>query len=182
MDQLGYEAHRRLVAPLTGLQAQAFASALDLGCGTGLCGPLLRPIVQRLQGVDLSQPMLDRAAARGVYDALVCADLVEHLQQTPQRHDLVVAADVFIYVGDLDPVFAGVQRVLQPGGVFCFTVESASDEQTVQLHAQLRYAHSLSYLQALARRHGLRVLRTEAQPRRRQRRDAVPGRGLYLGR
>jgi predicted TPR repeat methyltransferase len=182
VEQLGYEAHRRLVTPLAGLQAQAFASALDLGCGTGLCGPLLRPIVRRLEGVDLSQPMLDRAAERVVYDRLVCADLVEHLQQTTQRHDLVVAADVFIYVGDLEPVFEGVRRVLQPGGVFCFTVEPADDHSAVVLHAQLRYAHSLPYLQDLAQRHGLRVLRADAQPLRRQRAQVTPGLYLYLGR
>ena len=182
VEVLGYEAHRRLVAPLVGLQAQAFDSALDLGCGTGLCGPLLRPIVRRLEGLDLSQPMLDRAAARGVYDHLVCADLVQHLQQTPQRHDLVVAADVFIYVGDLEPVFAGVLRVLQPGGVFCFTVEPADDEHPVTLHAQLRYAHSLPYLQGLAQRHGLRLLRADTQPLRQQRAQVTPGLYVYLGR
>ena len=182
VEVLGYEAHRRLVAPLAGLQAQAFESALDLGCGTGLCGPLLRPIVRRLEGLDLSQPMLDRAATRGVYDHLVCADLVQHLQQTAQRHDLLVAADVFIYVGDLEPVFAGVQRVLQPGGVFCFTVEPADDAHPVALHAQLRYAHSLPYLQGLAQRHGLRLLRADTEPLRQQRAQVTPGLYVYLGR
>jgi predicted TPR repeat methyltransferase len=182
VEVLGYEAHRRLVAPLTGLQAQAFESALDLGCGTGLCGPLLRPIVRRLEGLDLSQPMLDQATARGVYDHLVCADLVQHLQQTPARHDLVVAADVFIYVGDLEPVFAGVIRVLRPGGVFCFTVEPADDDHPVVLHAQLRYAHSLPYLQGLAQRHGLRLLRADTQPLRRQRSVETPGLYVYLAR
>lgn len=182
VEVLGYEAHQRLVAPLTALQAQAFDSALDLGCGTGLCGPLLRPIVRRLQGVDLSQPMLDRAAARGVYDQLVCADLVELLRQTGERHDLVVAADVFIYVGDLAPVFAGVARVLRPGGVFCFTVEPADDDgPPVTLHAQLRYAHSLPYLQGLAQQHSLRLLRSDAQPLRRQQAQLTPGRYVYLG-
>jgi predicted TPR repeat methyltransferase len=180
VEVLGYEAHRRLVAPLAALQTQAFESALDLGCGTGLCGPLLRPIVRRLEGLDLSQPMLDRAAARGVYDHLVCADLVQHLQQTAARHDLVVAADVFIYVGDLEPVFAGVQRVLQPGGVFCFTVEPADDAQPVTLHAQLRYAHSLPYLQGLAQRHGLRLLRADTEPLRQQRAQVTPGLYVYL--
>ncbi len=182
VEVLGYEAHRRLVAPLAGLQTLAFDSALDLGCGTGLCGPLLRPIVRRLEGLDLSQPMLDQAAARGVYDRLICADLVQHLQQTASRHDLVVAADVFIYVGDLEPVFAGVARVLQPGGVFCFTVEPADDDRPVALHAQLRYAHSLPYLQGLAQRHGLRLLRADAQPLRQQRAQVTPGLYVYLGR
>ena len=82
VDVLGYQAHRQLVTPLAGLQTQAFESALDLGCGTGLCGPLLRPLVRLLTGLDLSQAMLDRAAARNVYDRLVQADLVDHLGST----------------------------------------------------------------------------------------------------
>jgi predicted TPR repeat methyltransferase len=181
VDVLGYQAHRQLVTPLAGLQAQAFESALDLGCGTGLCGPLLRPIVRQLAGLDLSQAMLDQAAARGVYDRLIKADLVDHLRQTPERHDLVVAADVFIYVGELDAVFAGVVRVLQPGGVFCFSVEQAQDERPVALTAQMRYAHSLPYLEGLAQRHGLRLLRSVAEPIRQDRTQAIPGLYVYLG-
>jgi predicted TPR repeat methyltransferase len=181
VDVLGYQAHRQLVTPLAGLQSQAFESALDLGCGTGLCGPLLRPIVRQLHGLDLSRAMLDQAAARGVYDRLVQADLMEHLQRTPERHDLVVAADVFIYVGELEAVFAGVVRVLRPRGVFCFSVEHADDDRPVALNAQLRYAHSLPYLQGLARRHGLRLLRSVAEPIRQNRTQAIPGLYVYLG-
>jgi predicted TPR repeat methyltransferase len=181
VDVLGYQAHRQLVTPLAGLQGQAFESALDLGCGTGLCGPLLRPIVRQLAGLDLSQAMLDQAAARGVYDRLIKADLVDHLRSTPERHDLVVAADVFIYVGELEAVFAGVVRVLRPGGVFCFSVEHAPDERPVALNAQMRYAHSLPYLQGLAQRHGLRLLRSVAEPIRQGRNHSIPGLYVYLG-
>ena len=181
LDVLGYQAHRQLVTPLAGLQAEPFDSALDLGCGTGLCGPLLRPIVRHLEGIDLSQPMLDQAAARGVYDRLLQADLAQHLRDTPARHDLVVAADVFIYVGDLDEVFSGVRRVLLPGGVFCFSVEQSADDRPVALTAQLRYAHSLAYLEGLAGRHGLRLLRSAAEPIRRDRTQTIPGLYLYLG-
>jgi predicted TPR repeat methyltransferase len=180
VEVLGYQAHRRLITPLTGLKSQPFESALDLGCGTGLCGPLLRPIVRHLEGVDLSQAMLAQAAGRGVHDRLLQADLVEHLQQTTTRHDLVVAADVFIYIGDLEPVFAGVLRVLRPGGVFCFSVEHAGDQRPVALNSQLRYEHSLPYLRGLAQRHGLRLLRTDAEPLREQRGQALPGLYVYL--
>jgi predicted TPR repeat methyltransferase len=182
VDVLGYQAHRQLVTPLAGLQAQAFASALDLGCGTGLCGPLLRPIVRRLTGLDLSQAMLDQAAARGVYDRLLKADLVDYLQSTTDHHDLVVSADVFIYVGELDAVFAGVARVLRPGGVFCFSVEQAEDDRPVALTAQLRYAHSLPYLQGLAQHHGMHMLRSAAEPIRQHRTQSIPGLYVYLGR
>ncbi len=177
---LGYQAHRRLVSALPELHPGPFDAALDLGCGTGLCGPLLRPLTRRLDGVDLSQAMLDRAAALGVYDDLLQADVAEHLARSELRHDLVLAADVFIYVGELGDVFAGVQRVLRPGGLFCFTVELADDEHGAMLMPHLRYAHSLPYLRGLARRHGLQELRVVRQPIRRDQTQAIHGLYVYL--
>ena len=102
---------------------RALRSALDLGCGTGLCGPLVRPMVERLTGVDLSARMLDKARSLGVYDRLAQATSSSSWAPTTERCDLVVAADVFIYVGDLAPVFARLGRAMT-GGVFCFSVES----------------------------------------------------------
>lgn len=178
VEVLGYQAHQRLIEPLLQWQPQGFDSALDLGCGTGLCGSLLRPMVRRLHGVDLSQPMLERAARLGVYDRLDCADLVEHLSRCDEQHDLVLAADVFIYVGELGPVFDGVMRVLRRGGLFAFSVEQAGDGQASVLTTQLRYAHGLPYLRDLAARHGLQWLRADALPIRQHRQDNIPG--LYV--
>lgn len=152
IDTLRYRAHRAVAEAAAG---RRWASALDLGCGTGLAGEALRPAVARLCGVDLAPTMVERARARRtaagtpVYDAVACAELVEHLGTTPERHELVVAADVFIYVGALDAVFAGVRRVLAPGGRFAFTVEAADDDGAAfELRPSLRYAHGR---QALAR-------------------------------
>jgi len=182
VEVLGYRAHRELVSPLADLQPAGFEAALDLGCGTGLCGPLLRPMARRLEGVDLSQPMLDRAAALGVYDRLHCADLVEHLGRGGQTHDLLLAADVFIYVGALEGVFSGAMRVLRAGGLFCFSVEQAADAQDVLLNPQMRYAHSLPYLRRLAAHHGLQLLQAAQRPIRQDRAHAVPGLFVYLRR
>lgn len=182
VDVLGYRAHERVVQPLVDLQPGGFAQALDLGCGTGLCAPLLRPQVGQLHGVDLSQPMLDRAAALGLYDRLDCADLVDHLMHCEQRYDLLLAADVFIYVGELWPVFQAVLRVLRPGGMLAFSVERAADERAVTLSAQLRYAHGPAYLQDLAVRHGLQWLRADAAPIRHEQQQAIDGLYVYLRR
>ena len=81
VDVLGYRGHEQLVAPLAGLQAGGFDAALDLGCGTGLCGPLLRPLVRRLEGLDLSPAMLERAAARGAL-----FDFIERWYNRERRH------------------------------------------------------------------------------------------------
>ncbi|HSW04202.1 tetratricopeptide repeat protein [Aquabacterium sp.] len=156
------------------------SSALDLGCGTGLCGPLLRPLARQLTGVDLSPTMLARSAERAVYDDLVQADIAEHLQHTPRRHALVVAADVFIYIGDLDAVFAGVRRVLQAGGVFAFSVEATGDEHGWQLRRSFRYAHSERYLRALSAAHGFELLALQTASLREEQRQAIEGRIVCL--
>ena len=106
-----------------GLGRERYASALDLGCGTGLAAPSLRPRCTRLEGVDLSAVMVERARARQLYDELRQADVVEALTAAPGAHDLLFAADVFIYVGALDAVFAAAARALRPGGELCFSVE-----------------------------------------------------------
>lgn len=151
VEVLRYRAPQLLVQ---GLQGRKFASALDLGCGTGLCGPLLRAHATRLEGVDLSANMVRQAKASGMYDHVSHADIAEHLAATPQRHDLLVAAYVFIYVGALDTVFAGAARVLQPHGLFCFSVEDAGERQDLVLRASLRYAHTERYIRMLAEQHG----------------------------
>ena len=177
---LGYRAHRVLVENLTGIGKTHYRSALDLGCGTGLCGPLLRCQVDRLEGVDLSGQMLAKAREGSIYDALVQADIAEHLQGTALRHDLLLACDVFIYVGALDKVFAGAARVLEPGGVFCFSVESTSDAQDFCLMPSQRYAHSDRYIKALAEAHGFKVIKTLAQSIRQDQQQSIDGLYVYL--
>lgn len=134
---------------------------LDLGCGTGLCAPYLKPGARSLAGVDLSQRMLDKACAGGLYDRLACADIVSFLAQESTAFDLVVAADVFVYFGDLSEVFAQVARVLRPGGAFCFSMETCAGEGFV-LQASNRYAHSTAYLRTLAAAQGFQVALLEA--------------------
>ena len=180
---LGYRAHIVLVEellrlmPFIPLRRKSFKSALDLGCGTGLCGPLVKPHAAHLAGVDLSAAMLDKARALGVYDSLSHSDLSAYLAQiTAQaQHDLVLSADVFIYVGALEAVFAGVARALETGGVFCFSVEKASDAVGWQLTPGMRYAHSARYLRALAAQHGFDVLQMLAHAIRHDQRRAIDG-------
>ena len=155
LQGLGYSAHQGVVDLLP--PGHVYAHALDLGCGTGLCAPPLQGRVQRLTGVDLSPRMLAQARARGLYRVLHEAEAVQWLQQTPERFDLALAADVFIYIGDLAPVFAGLSRVLQPGAHLVFSVEQADHPEAVQLGAQLRYRHGEAALRRLAAAAGFTV-------------------------
>jgi predicted TPR repeat methyltransferase len=127
-------------------------SVIDLGCGTGLCGELFRPIASKLVGVDLAPRMIEKSRQRGVYDELVRADIVDALRQRAGSADLVLAADVFIYVGQLTSVFDAVRDALRPGGLFAFTVESIDDAGgDFVLRPTRRYAHTAAYLRRLAR-------------------------------
>ena len=109
LGALRYHGHEILVDTLkAAAPARRFRRALDLGCGTGLCGPLLKPLAAQVDGVDLSPQMIAQARRRGVYDDLVQAEITEHLNATESRYDLVLAADVFTYVGAIEPVFAAL--------------------------------------------------------------------------
>jgi predicted TPR repeat methyltransferase len=121
---------------------------LDAGCGTGLCGPLLRTTARVLSGVDLSSEMLAKARARNVYDELVQAELGVFMESRPLGFDIVNCADTFIYIGKLEPVILAVRRCLRPKGWFVFTVEAMPDGAAgpYMLTATGRYAHSQHYV------------------------------------
>jgi len=173
LAKLGYRTPQHLVALLP--SGRRFASALDLGCGTGLMAPLLQPACAAIDGVDLSSLMLAKARAAGRYRALHHADVAEHLQTTNAQHELMVAADVFIYVGALEAVFAGVARVLQPGGCFLFSLEAADPGERLQLRASSRYAHSEDCVRTLAAGNGLHVQQVVPQTLRHEQNRPIGG-------
>jgi predicted TPR repeat methyltransferase len=81
LARLEYQAPRLVadeVARLYG-HAEPRLAVIDAGCGTGLCGPLLRPRAAFMAGVDLSAAMIELARKRAVYDALVVAELTAYL-------------------------------------------------------------------------------------------------------
>jgi predicted TPR repeat methyltransferase len=134
-----------------------FGSMLDLGCGTGLGGGAFRPFVDWLVGVDLSPAMIAQAAPKGLYDRLVTGDLAGCLADeiaNRAAYHLVLAADVFVYVNDLDPIAAGIARVLAPNGWFAFTVETHAGDG-VRLLPTLRYAHGDDYVRGVLGAAGL---------------------------
>lgn len=181
VSALKYQAPQVLARGLAALQRR-FDVALDLGCGTGLCGPLVKPFCVRIDGVDLSAGMLEKARALDVYAQLTHADIHEFLDQVNVPYDLVLAADVFIYVGALERVFGQVARVVPAGGVFCFSLEEASDDEGLVLRASRRYAHSQRYIRELAARHGFAVQSLVRAPVREEERVAIPGLYFWLAR
>jgi predicted TPR repeat methyltransferase len=171
-DGLGYDTPR-LLAALLGRHAPAPCAIVDAGCGTGLCGPLLRPLATHLAGVDLSRAMLARAAERGVYDELACAELVTWLGAA--RAGAIVAADVLVYLGDLAPFFAAAARALRDGGLLALSVETARDGSEYTLGPGGRYAHGRDYLEAQAAAHGFEPVELEDAVLRREGSGIVHG-------
>jgi len=129
---------------------------IDLGCGTGLCGPLFRPLARRLDGVDLSPGMVAKARARRVYDDLAVAEIGAWAAAAKRCYTLALAADVLVYFGDLAPVFGSASKLLMPGGRFIFTVEALPTGDW-NLGVAGRYAHGDAYVRAVAAATGFDV-------------------------
>ncbi|MFO0896980.1 MAG: methyltransferase domain-containing protein [Pirellulales bacterium] len=127
---------------------------VDLGCGTGRASAVLRPLTERLIGVDLAPAMLAKAQDLGTYDQLVCAELLSYLERSPGSADLLVAADVFTYLGDLEPVLGAARRALKADGIVIFSVEAAAEPTGYELDRSRRYRHSLRYLENAAKLQG----------------------------
>ncbi len=179
VEGLNYQAHGTLLAPLVESDAR-FSTVLDLGCGTGLCGQLIHPQAEVVDGVDVSGAMVTQARASGVYRQVVHGDLLPFLEASSEPAELVMAADVFIYVGALEAVFAAVRRRLAPGGCFAFSVERAEAGQDLVLLPSLRYAHSGGYVERLAQQNGMRVVRQWEAPLREDQRRPVMGLYFHL--
>ncbi|MFZ4791775.1 MAG: tetratricopeptide repeat protein [Candidatus Competibacteraceae bacterium] len=171
LHRLGYRAPELLAEAIaTALGSPNGAlEVLDAGCGTGLCGPLLRPYARRLIGVDLSPGMVDKARVRGGYDELVVAELTAFLAECPASCDLIVSADTLVYFGDLRPLFAVAAAALRPGGWLAFTVEEMADAETstsFSLELSGRYRHSQVYLRQTLSEAGLTLVTlTQVTPR-----------------
>jgi predicted TPR repeat methyltransferase len=147
---LGYDVPEKICAAIRkSAPADAMYEAVDIGCGTGLCGPLLRAFAKKLTGVDLSPKMLELAAKRGVYDHLVREEVTAFLNRSTAQFDLVVAADVMIYIGDLKPIFAAAANAIRAGGFFAFSTETRTGESYL-LQGSGRFSHSSQYVRSLA--------------------------------
>ncbi|MEN9904384.1 MAG: hypothetical protein RLZZ555_949 [Pseudomonadota bacterium] len=152
-QRLSYRAPQQVIAALQPHLPEPAGQLdiLDLGCGTGLCGPLVSPWAASMTGIDLSVGMLRQAEAKGCYDRLWRIELGEFLRKPEQAAawDLILSADTLCYFGPLEPVAEAALQALRPGGLFAFSVEDAGNQAPIaghQLNPNGRYSHTRDYL------------------------------------
>ncbi len=180
LARLDYRAPRLVSAALAEELPKPSASldVLDAGCGTGLCGPRVRPYARRLVGVDLSPAMLDRARDSGEYDELVDAELTAFMQREGNAFDVIVSADTLIYFGSLEEVLTACANAAREGGYLVFTLELASGdagEVGYRLDSSGRYQHAQDYVERALYRAGFTVCRIASEFLRKERGQQVAG-------
>lgn len=150
----------RLVRSALGNNPHAL-DIFDLGCGTGLCAQHFTDIAKSLTGVDLSERMLEKARALNIYNHLVLNDAISFLDSHENDCDLIIAGDVFVYIGDLASTFIACERTLRDGGLMSFSIETSNDERPYSLRPSGRYAQNPNYIVKLAQTSGFDVVATE---------------------
>ncbi len=173
VKELGYKTPWHLLSLASPYIGKEIA-ILDLGCGTGLAAPLLRPLASYLAGIDASQKMLAHAEKKDLYEELVQADILKEWRLKQNSFDFIFCADVLVYVGALETVFCKVRDHLRSHGIFAFSVEEGSAAK-YELRNSGRYAHSRHYIESCLDKEGLALLETKQSVLRRDQNEPVEG-------
>lgn len=165
-DTLEYKVPELLRSMISNnLRLNKSINILDLGCGTGLCSIYFRDIAKTLVGVDLSNCMLAHAKSMAGYDLLCQADIKNFIPGVNHGYfDLILSADVLVYCGDLETIFANCHTALTTNGCFAFSIEtipissntSATKEYTLSQSG--RFVHSKEYIVRLTQKFNYAIL------------------------
>lgn len=153
---------------------------LELGCGTGLAGKILKPLAKNLVGIDLSKEMIEQSKATDLYNDLHVAEITSYLAKDSSNYDLIAACDTFIYFGDLHQVIAPSAERLRSGGQIIFTVEKGED-LPFKLTDSGRYAHTEEHVRSVAKKAGLEVVAMKEGFLRQEYGEPVTGLIVLLG-
>ena len=156
----------------------SLGSVLDLGCGTGLLGPEIKNHCSKLEGIDLSNPMLAVAKQKNVYDKLSQFDIVEYLSIMPLDFDYYIALDVFIYVGHLSDIFRLISSRNKKPGKLVFSTEHTEIDGYHILKSG-RYSHSREYIETLCKKFGYKISHFSTNDLRKEQEHFLTG-GIYV--
>ena len=179
VDNLEYKTPK-LIAEiiLMDCNSESLGSIIDLGCGTGLLGAEIKQFCGHLEGLDLSQKMLDEAKKKNIYDELIKQDILGYLANENLNFDYFIATDVFVYIGDLTDVFHLIKSRNKTGGKLVFSTENY-DGDGFLLEPSGRYSHSKMYIEGLAEKFRYKLRHFETQPLRKEKNQYISG-GLYV--
>lgn len=178
LHDLHYDIPRQLAEMFRSHHDKPLAKVLDLGCGTGMAGQFFRKSARHLTGIDLSKNMLALAEQKRLYDQLHCRDIVEFLQATTDEFQLIIAADVFVYLGRLEPLFTAINDSHPHTEYLIFSVERCAGS-SYRLCQSGRYAHSISYISRLAETFAFTLLERKETGIRKERGTWIQG-DIYL--
>lgn len=163
VDDLAYGVPKLAADLLSEHNLSNFPRILDLGCGTGLMGLQLASEQSNLIGVDLSENMIEIAYDRDIYEALYVADVEDYLLDNDEAAwNLICAADVLPYLGDLDQFAKGIADNLILGNHCIFSTETLPledfSEQNYTVGKFQRFAHQLSYIENTFKKYKMETL------------------------
>tara|TARA_A200000113_G_scaffold95713_1_gene85632 strand:- start:177 stop:1739 length:1563 start_codon:yes stop_codon:yes gene_type:complete len=179
IDELEYKTPKVIASMIKrDSKSDSVGSIADLGCGTGLFGTEIRQVCEHLEGVDLSEKMLEKAKEKSVYDKLVKQDIMDYLSNASLNFDYFVATDVFVYIGELSDIFRLIKSRNDKGGKLTFSTEDF-DGKHFFLEQSGRYSHSKKYIESLCKKFGYELSHFEIQALRKDNNQYIRG-GLYL--
>jgi len=153
---------------------------LDFGCGTGLCGKILKKhaLLFGLYGVDISPNMLAQAKKKHLYSTLCCSDGQKYLLAHEDCFGLVCSADVLTYFADLSEIFHAVYSALKENGYFIFSVSQNTGKENFIQHKSGRFLHSENYVIDLAKKNGFNLIEKKTAVIRTE--NGVPVKGIIF--
>ena len=146
----------------------------DLGCGTGLMAEQLYQHCHNLIGIDLSKKMLAKAKQKNRYNKLIATDICKYLENNKNNFDLITAADVLPYYGELENIFQKIAQSLSPGGIFIASAEEY-DHSYYKLASNARFSHNSSYMLQIAQKVGLKMIALERISTRKEASNDIAG-------
>lgn len=173
VEQLAYQVHR-VLKKITEPFIEKPVRLLDLGCGTGLVGAEFNDVASFSVGVDVSEKMLEVSDNRRVYDDLYVGEVVKFLREwDEEKFDLITAADLVPYLGDLTEFAKCAAQCLSPGGLLAFSTERGDEGWGVT--GTHRFWHATDYLRDVLTNAGFTVLHVEQVAARLEEGEPVEG-------
>lgn len=145
----------KLIDYIKNLNQTFSGKILDIGCGTGLLGEVIKHKDNYLVGIDISKEMIKLANDKNIYDELGQTNALSYLE-LGEKFDYIFALDVFGYVGDFEKIIDKCQN-----SNLYFSIELLEkNEKDFILYENGRYKHSKEYVLNLLKKYNFQTVQT----------------------